>query len=142
MSGTDNLDGHMRYLVLLLSVLVLCRVAAQPYDPEHPPNTYRNADNPHYWRNRPPRPGYWQQDVHYLIKARLNDSTDQVNAEMSLTYWNNSPDTLRLPGSGAITVEGALFHALSLKLVIASFAFRSEGITSSGFCSVPVASNM
>ncbi len=95
MSGTDNLDGHMRYLVLLLSVLVLCRVAAQPYDPEHPPNTYRNADNPHYWRNRPPRPGYWQQDVHYLIKARLNDSTDQVNAEMSLTYWNNSPDTLR-----------------------------------------------
>lgn len=85
----------MRYLALLLVLPALLQLAAQPFDPEHPPNTYRNADNPHYWRNRPPHPGYWQQDVHYLIKARLDDATDVLEAELSLTYWNNSPDTLR-----------------------------------------------
>lgn len=85
----------MRNLLLLLVLLGSLHARSQPFDPKHPPNTYRNADNPHYWKNRPPRPGYWQQDVHYLIKGRLDDSTDVLTAELALTYWNNSPDTLR-----------------------------------------------
>lgn len=67
---------------------------AQPYDPLHPPTTYRNADNPFYWKNRPPYPGYWQQDVHYEIKANIDEKTDIVDGKLKLTYWNNSPDTL------------------------------------------------
>ncbi len=85
----------MRPLLLSLALLFVCTASAQRFDPLRPPNTYRNADNPHYWKNRPPYPGYWQQDVHYLIKARLDDRTDAVQGELTLYYHNNSPDTLR-----------------------------------------------
>lgn len=85
----------MRSFVLLLACALFAPAWSQPFDPKHPPNTYRNADNPDYWKNRPPYPGYWQQDVHYLIKARLDDSTDAVEGDLTLYYHNNSPDTLR-----------------------------------------------
>lgn len=55
---------------------------------------YRSRSNPNYWKNRAPYPGYWQQDVHYRIKAVIDDATDVINASEELTYWNNSPDTL------------------------------------------------
>jgi len=57
---------------------------------------YRSAENPYYWKFNLPRPGYWQQDVHYEIKAHLDDSTDIIYGDSyKLTYWNNSPDTLK-----------------------------------------------
>ena len=60
------------------------------------PNTYRTATNKYYWKNKKPDAGYWQQDVHYKIYAALDDSADVLNAKFyELTYWNNSPDTLR-----------------------------------------------
>ena len=52
---------------------------------------YRSATNPLYWKNRKPFEGYWQQDVHYNIKAEINDSTDILSGVEELTYWNNSP---------------------------------------------------
>src|SRR5437868_2897640 len=52
---------------------------------------YRSQTNPLYWKNRKPFEGYWQQDVHYIIKAELDDSTDIVSGTEELTYWNNSP---------------------------------------------------
>lgn len=55
---------------------------------------YRSATNPHYWKNRKPYEGYWQQDVHYNIKAEINDSTDILSGKEELIYWNNSPYTL------------------------------------------------
>lgn len=55
---------------------------------------YRSATNPLYWKNRMPYEGYWQQDVHYNIKAELNDSSDIITGSEELTYWNNSPYTL------------------------------------------------
>ena len=85
----------MRLLLLLMLLSPMLRSAAQPFDPTRPPNTYRNADNPYYWKNRPPYEGYWQQDVHYVIHARLDDARDMVEGDMGLTYWNNSPDTLQ-----------------------------------------------
>lgn len=57
-------------------------------------DTYRSASNPYYWKNRKPYEGYWQQDVHYNIKASVDDQTDIVDGEEELTYYNNSPDTL------------------------------------------------
>lgn len=86
---------HMRTpLILFLLAFFPCVLSAQRYDPLHPPNTFRNADNPYYWKNRPPYEGYWQQDVHYRITARLNETDDVVDGTVTLTYWNNSPDTL------------------------------------------------
>jgi len=58
-------------------------------------NGYRQADNQYYWKNRVPTPGYWQQDVHYKITARLDDTAERIDGRMELVYWNNSPDTLR-----------------------------------------------
>ncbi len=52
---------------------------------------YRSATNPLYWKNRKPFEGYWQQDVHYNIKAEINDSSDILSGVEELTYWNNSP---------------------------------------------------
>ena len=85
----------MRGLFLILILLSVVAMHAQPFDPTRPPNTYRNADNPYYWKNRPPYDGYWQQDVHYVIKARIDDEKDLIDGDLSLTYVNNSPDTLR-----------------------------------------------
>lgn len=55
---------------------------------------YRSVTNPLYWKNRKPYENYWQQDVHYVIKAEINDSSDQVKGHTELTYWNNSPNDL------------------------------------------------
>ena len=85
----------MRILVLFPVLLLASFVDAQRFDAERPPNTYRNADNPHYWKNRPPHPGYWQQDVHYVIKGRLDDEQDMIEGDLTLYYHNNSGDTLR-----------------------------------------------
>ena len=65
-----------------------------PYNPLSPPNTYRNIDNPNYWKNKMPNKSYWQQDVYYNIKANIDEETDIINATQTLTYWNNSPDNL------------------------------------------------
>lgn len=67
---------------------------AQKYDPLSQPNTYRQNDNPNYWKNKMPFAGYWQQDVHYKIKAAVSEITDIIDAEEELTYWNNSPNDL------------------------------------------------
>lgn len=52
---------------------------------------YRSSTNELYWKNRLPHAGYWQQDVHYNIKASINDSTDILTGSQELTYWNNAP---------------------------------------------------
>lgn len=56
---------------------------------------YRDASNPYYWKNKKPHAAYWQQDVAYKIKATIDDKTDIVDGQEELTYYNNSPDTLR-----------------------------------------------
>jgi aminopeptidase N len=55
---------------------------------------WQSSYNELYWKNRKPFEGYWQQDVHYSIRARLDDKTDIITASEILTYQNNSPDTL------------------------------------------------
>lgn len=86
--------AFVRNLLCFFLLLVSVDLTAQHYNPLLPPNTYRKADNPYYWKNRPPFPGYWQQDTYYSIKAALDDSTDIISGNLELTYWNNSPDTL------------------------------------------------
>lgn len=74
-------------LVACKLLIANCQLFSQSY-------SYQSQDNPYYWKNRKPFEGYWQQDVHYKIKASLDDKTNIVDASEELTYWNNSPDEL------------------------------------------------
>lgn len=47
-----------------------------------------------YWKAHLPEPGYWQQDAHYAIKAKLDHKNFRIVANEELVYVNNSPDTL------------------------------------------------
>ena len=51
------------------------------------PNVYRNAAG---------APGhlYWQQKADYKIKVELNDETQRIDGQETITYYNNSPDRL------------------------------------------------
>lgn len=57
-------------------------------------NTYRTASNPLYWKNKKPYEGYWQQDVYYQIKAKLDDEAEIITGDEQLVYYNNSPHAL------------------------------------------------
>ena len=52
------------------------------------PNVYRNAAGE-------PGAQYWQQKVDYKIKATLDEEKRRLTAHQSITYKNNSPDTLK-----------------------------------------------
>nr|MBP6625240.1 hypothetical protein [Chitinophagaceae bacterium] len=54
-------------------------------------NAFNNKFNEHYWKNRKPDAGYWQQDVHYTIEAQINEKSKIVEASEKLVYTNNSP---------------------------------------------------
>ena len=82
------------FIFFLLKHTSLQAQGVSHYDPLHPPNKFRSKENPYYWKNRPPYPGYWQQDIYYNMRAVLNDRTDIITGDETLTYWNNSPDTL------------------------------------------------
>ena len=64
------------------------------YNPIAKPNTFRSTDNPNYWKNKMPYSDYWQQDVYYQIKANVDERTDIITAQETLSYWNNSPNDL------------------------------------------------
>ena len=66
---------------LLLTLFIVCQLPTA------------NCQLP-YWKERKPFEGYWQQDVHYKIKANIDETTDIITGEEQLTYFNNSPDTL------------------------------------------------
>jgi len=76
-------------LVIAVAVFSALQLNAQSNDIK-----YRSVENPYYWKNRPPFPGYWQQDVHYTLKVALDDTKDVVSGTEELTYYNNSPDEL------------------------------------------------
>src|ERR1700746_1402955 len=61
---------------------------------EKPSYSYRSKQNPWYWKNHPPFAGYWQQDVDYTISATIDEATNIISGNETLTYYNNSPDTL------------------------------------------------
>lgn len=52
------------------------------------PNVYRTASGA-------PGHEYWQQEADYHIKVQLDDENQSITAQSTITYTNNSPDTLR-----------------------------------------------
>lgn len=73
--------------------LMLC-IAITPFVFAQDFNSYRSSSNPYYWKNRRPDAAYWQQDVHYTINARIDETEHTITATEKLEYVNNSPDTL------------------------------------------------
>ncbi len=52
-----------------------------------PPNTYRTASGA-------PGKAYWQQRADYKIQATIDEKTNVLSGEETITYHNNSPDDL------------------------------------------------
>lgn len=52
------------------------------------PNMYRTASGA-------PGHGYWQQKANYNIKIKLDDTTQRIYGEETITYFNQSPDELK-----------------------------------------------
>ncbi len=80
-----------------LFLCIFCQLPnanCQLYSDGGPENNFQSAQNPLYWKNKKPFEGYWQQDVHYKIKANVDETTDIITGQEELTYFNNSPDTL------------------------------------------------
>ncbi len=74
--------------------LFLLLAGASSVYAQFPVNTYQHAENALYWKNRKPVEGYWQQDVHYILTASLDDKTDIIDGQEELIYTNNSRDAL------------------------------------------------
>ena len=51
------------------------------------PNEYRTASGA-------PGPKYWQQRADYDIKCELDEDKLTLKGSETITYWNNSPNTL------------------------------------------------
>ncbi|QOI96698.1 MAG: M1 family peptidase [Flammeovirgaceae bacterium] len=51
------------------------------------PNSYRTASGS-------PGPAYWQQRADYIIDVEINDDTQVLSGRETITYYNNSPETL------------------------------------------------
>ncbi len=82
----------------LLSFLVLLTVSASAQTPAvdkfrqleeilPTPNEYRTASGA-------PARSYWQQRADYKIRVQLDDSKQKITGSETITYYNNSPDTL------------------------------------------------
>jgi len=67
-----------QFCVLFLLIATTFSSLYAQYDPLTPPNTYTSEDNPNYWKNKKPYEGYWQQDVHYVISAYIDETTDMA----------------------------------------------------------------
>lgn len=52
------------------------------------PNQYRTGSGE-------PGPDYWQQKADYKIKVEIDDETQKLTGEETITYHNNSPSTLK-----------------------------------------------
>ncbi len=51
------------------------------------PNSYRSSSGA-------PGPAYWQQQADYVINVELNDENQSITGSETITYYNNSPETL------------------------------------------------
>ena len=93
-----------RLTVLAALVMLLSRAPAQTpqtpakgsYDPRvtfapltlpQPVNAYRSS-------NGAPGPAYWQNEADYEMHATLDTVAKQLRSTETITYTNNSPDTL------------------------------------------------
>jgi len=66
------------------------------YDPRavFAPGFYSDQGKPYHSPNGAPAANYWQNRADYTIKARLDTVKNELTGSETITYTNNSPDTL------------------------------------------------
>jgi hypothetical protein len=91
----------MRSFLFTAVLIVSCALTAQekikPYTGKfdaidrllEPPSPYRTASGA-------PGAAYWQQRADYIIQASINEEQDILTGEETITYFNNSPDQLKI----------------------------------------------
>jgi hypothetical protein len=83
-----------RSVLSLLSMCILLSLSAQKslYEPVEIEKGYEKAT-----RSRTGSPGdrYWQNSSDYDLKVSLDPESGMLNGSGTITYYNNSPDTLR-----------------------------------------------
>jgi hypothetical protein len=91
-----NLMKPTLYLITLLALVIGGNARAQQewgkkfeqLDTEFPtPNSYRNGAGA-------PGANYWQQRADYKINVQIDEKTQVLTGEETITYFNNSPDKL------------------------------------------------
>jgi hypothetical protein len=65
------------------------------------PNEYRTASGA-------PGPKYWQQRCDYDIKCDLDEANLKLTGSETVTYYNNSPDILRICGCRLTKINTAM----------------------------------
>jgi len=102
------LTGFIPALIAMASVCQAQQQPAAPPTPATPAATdskynYRDAFGPYFYSKNgneyraadgQPGPKYWQNRADYQLAATLNDQTNEVTGSETLTYTNNSPQTL------------------------------------------------
>jgi aminopeptidase N len=90
-----TLQNILLTVILFIHFLLSAQTSSTAWDVfKRPSFGYRSNENPYYWKNRPPFAGYWQQDVHYKINAEIDEKTNTISGDLTLTYYNNSSDSL------------------------------------------------
>jgi len=119
----------------LFVAAILCSYAAEAQLLEQ----YQSSNNPYYWKNKLPDANYWQQDVGYKIAARIDESKHIIEASQTISYQNNSPDTLRevfLRLFQNAFVKGSYLHqleaAVGFKSYLGGYEDAGLGTTVSG----------
>ena len=94
----------MRFVVVALAAAITCLGAYSQGIQQTKGNfedKFRQLDEvlptPNVYRNAAGEPGhqYWQQQADYDIEVALDEDARRLNATETITYKNNSPDTLR-----------------------------------------------
>ena len=91
----------MRLRILLLLTVFYCGVVGVPgQSKSKPSDKFRqleeNLPTPNEYRTASGAPGhrYWQQRADYAIEVELDDLNQRITGKETITYYNNSPDTL------------------------------------------------
>ena len=84
----------MRILILILVItcpIIISAQEAQLYETVNYQNAVKNETRS---RNGKPGPMYWQNHADYTITVRLDTALKRIFGKESVTYFNESPDTL------------------------------------------------
>jgi predicted secreted protein len=90
--------------------LAMSAFAAEPFDDKFrqldellpTPTTIRTASGA-------PGQAYWQQRADYAIRATLDEGKRSISGAETITYHNNSPDTLTTCGSSSTRTSTSRF---------------------------------
>ena len=83
-------------VLVFVSSFVFAQAADPGYNPYNlfNPNFYPSSVNEFRAADGQPGPKYWTNNAHYKIAVTLDDKSDAVKGNVTITYINNSPNDL------------------------------------------------